>query len=114
MAYNRRTPKTHVNSNGYRVYNNTGILVHRHMAEIKLGRPLNPCEVVHHIDRNKQNNNPNNLYIFKNQQAHWNAHKQDAKKYGTEYSFMGKKKKNCLGENGRSMSECLKPGILEK
>ena len=51
-----RAPKTHVNSSGYRVYNNTGILVHRHMAEIKLGRPLNPCEVVHHIDRNSKTN----------------------------------------------------------
>ncbi len=90
-AYSR-TPKTHVNQNGYRVYNNTGTLVHRHMAEVKLGRPLKPGEIVHHIDRNKQNNSPSNLYIFPNQQAHWNAHKQDAKNYGSEYSFKGKNK----------------------
>lgn len=86
-----RTPKTHVNKNGYRVYNNTGTLVHRHMAEVKLGRPLRPVEVVHHIDRNKQNNNPSNLHVFSSQQAHWNAHKQDAARYGSNYSFKGKK-----------------------
>ncbi len=86
-----RTPKTHVNHNGYRVYNNTGTLVHRHMAEVKLGRPLRPGEVVHHIDRNKQNNNPSNLHVFASQQAHWNAHKQDAARYGSDYSFKGKK-----------------------
>lgn len=88
-----RMPKTHVNNNGYRVYNDTDTLVHRHMAEIKLGRPLRPGEVVHHIDRNKQNNNPSNLHVFANQQSHWNAHKQDAVRYGTDYSFKGKSSK---------------------
>jgi len=86
-----KTPKTHVNNNGYRVYNDTGILVHRHMAAVKLGRPLRPEEIVHHKDRNKQNNNPSNLHVFPNQQAHWNAHKQDAARYGRTYSFKGKK-----------------------
>ena len=86
-----RTAKTYVNRNGYRTYKDSGILVHRHVAEVKLGRPLRPGEVVHHIDRNKQNNNPSNLHVFANQQAHWEAHKQDAARYGTDYSFKGKK-----------------------
>ena len=85
-----RASKTHVNNNGYRVYNATGTLVHRHMAEIKLGRPLRPGKVVHHIDRNKQNNTPSNLHVFANQHAHWEAHKQDAARYGMDFSFKGK------------------------
>lgn len=37
---------------------------HRVVAEEKLGRPLQPGEVVHHIDGNKQNNKPENLQIM--------------------------------------------------
>lgn len=34
------------------------------IAEQKLGRYLKDNEVVHHIDRNKKNNNPDNLMVF--------------------------------------------------
>ncbi len=89
-SYSRSTSKTYTNANGYRVYKDSGQLVHRHMAEIKLGRSLQSGEVVHHINRNKQDNRPSNLYVFHDQQAHWAAHKQDAKNYGKDYSFKGK------------------------
>ena len=48
---------------------------HRIVAEQILGRPLKKGEVVHHIDRNKRNNSPDNLMIFKNQSEHakWHA-----------------------------------------
>ncbi|MDR1696798.1 MAG: HNH endonuclease [Rickettsiales bacterium] len=88
----RTTAKTYTDSNGYRTYKDTGTLVHRHMAEIKLGRPLKPGEVVHHIDRNKQNNATNNLHVFANQKAHDTAHKIDANRFGASYSYTGKKK----------------------
>ena len=37
---------------------------HRIVAEEILGRPLEPNEVVHHIDGNKRNNDPSNLMII--------------------------------------------------
>lgn len=48
---------------------------HRVIAELMLGRPLKKGEVVHHIDENRDNNDPNNLMIFESQAAHaaWHA-----------------------------------------
>lgn len=37
---------------------------HRLVVEEKLGRYLDPREVVHHIDGNRQNNYPDNLEVF--------------------------------------------------
>lgn len=52
---------------------------HRIVAERILGRPLKPGEVVHHIDRNKRNNNPENLMVFPSQTAHVLWHKEHDK-----------------------------------
>lgn len=38
--------------------------LHRLIAERKLGRSLKPNEVVHHIDGNKYNNDPDNLCVM--------------------------------------------------
>lgn len=45
------------------------------LAETKLGRPLKDGEVVHHIDKDKLNNDPNNLMIFASNSAHITYHK---------------------------------------
>ena len=43
---------------------------HRAVAEAMLGRPLQPGEVVHHIDGNKLNNDPMNLEVLPSQAEH--------------------------------------------
>lgn len=53
-----------------------GIHTHRIIAERSIGRKLLPGEVVHHIDGNKRNNNPNNLMVFSSQAEHAKFHKE--------------------------------------
>lgn len=49
------------------------ILLHRHVASVKLGRWLTPEEHVHHIDEDKLNNSPENLQVLSNKE-HYEAH----------------------------------------
>ena len=49
---------------------------HRIVAEQMLGRPLRKGEVVHHINRNKQDNRPENLMVFASQTEHAKWHKE--------------------------------------
>ena len=81
--------KTYIDERGYRRYKDSKRLVHRVVAEKKLGRRLYAQEVVHHIDRNKLNNHPENLYVFANQEAHDRVHKIDAERFGYDASYRG-------------------------
>lgn len=58
---------------------------HRLVAERKIGRPLKPGEVVHHIDHVRSNNDPNNLIIFASDEDHRRYHS-----YGeyNEYAYI--------------------------
>lgn len=49
---------------------------HRLVAEEKLGRRLEDGEIVHHIDENKQNNNPENLEVVRNAAEHFLHHRK--------------------------------------
>lgn len=49
---------------------------HRAVAEQILGRPLRMGEVVHHINRNKRDNRPENLMVFSSQAEHAKWHKE--------------------------------------
>jgi len=46
----------------------------RYVAEQYLKRPLNKEEVIHHIDENKSNDNPINLYLFASRGKHIGFH----------------------------------------
>jgi len=63
---------------------------HRLVMEKYLGRYLKSKEVVHHIDHNKQNNNIENLYLFKNDSEHQKYH-----------NFLGKLVYNELIKSGQ-------------
>ena len=68
--------KTYIDQKGYRRFINSDKPVHRYLAEKKLGRKLHPGEVVHHINRNKLDNSPDNLEVFKSQEEHDRIHKE--------------------------------------
>lgn len=74
--------KTYIDSKGYRRFSDSGELVHRWVAKDKVGGSLKKGAVVHHKDRNKLNNDPDNLWVFKNQKEHDKTHRKDKKKWG--------------------------------
>jgi len=46
------------------------VLLHRAVMEQAIGRFLYPCEQVHHIDRNRENNDITNLQLYATQRNH--------------------------------------------
>jgi len=69
--------KTYIDQYGYRRFADSGILVSRWVAAKILGRFLYPREVVHHRNRNKLDNRPSNLEVFRNQANHERCHRSD-------------------------------------
>jgi len=70
---------TFIDENGYKRFSDSGKLVHRWIAEKKLGRKLDPEEVVHHKNKNKLDNDPDNLEILSDQEEHEEIHEDDDK-----------------------------------
>lgn len=66
--------ETYIDKWGYSRYADSGKLVSRSVMEKKLGRKLDPEEVVHHKNRNKLDNRPENLTVFANQDEHQDEH----------------------------------------
>jgi hypothetical protein len=89
--------KAYSDKRGYMRFKDSDIPVHRWAAEKKLGRKLKGGEVVHHKDRNKANNSPSNLFVFRSQLEHDKAHKKDALRFGKDFSYSGRKKNSKKG-----------------
>jgi len=58
---------------------------HRLVMSLRIGRLLRPEERPHHVDGDKQNNDPGNLWLFPNQTAH--GHWHEIEKNGRELSL---------------------------
>jgi len=56
---------TYFDSKGYPRFKNSGIPVHRAVAENKIDRPLKSHEVVHHKDGDKSNYRMTNLAVLR-------------------------------------------------
>lgn len=61
---------------------------HRVVAEMMIGRPLRPGEVVHHINGDKHDNRPENLMVFSSQQEHAAYHAAHPEESGV---YLGKR-----------------------
>jgi hypothetical protein len=85
--------ETFIDKDGYRKFSDSGKLVHQWVAEKELGYKPGSGQVVHHKNRNKQDNSPENLAVLSSQKIHDKIHKKDAKKYGKKFSYKGKVKK---------------------
>jgi hypothetical protein len=66
----------------------------------ELARKLKAEEVVHHINRNKRDNRPENLFVCRNQSHHDLIHLRDAERYGWEVSMHGFNHRKRLREKG--------------
>ncbi len=73
---------TYLDKKGYRRFSDSGKSVHRWVASKKVGGNLYSNQRVHHINRNKSDNRPSNLWVFNSQKQHTSTHKKDKKRFG--------------------------------
>lgn len=85
---------------------NNFVKEHRLIVEKEIGRFLKPCEEIHHIDLNKQNNKLNNLIAFKTKSAHRIFELGKSMVLDSEIIFDGRKLKE--NKNGSTKRTSIK------
>jgi hypothetical protein len=78
FCYNcNKFAKTYKDERGYVRFKDSDMPLHRYIAARKLGRELRDGEIVHHINRKKDDNRTSNLWVFRNQDDHEDVHEED-------------------------------------
>ena len=74
--------KPYKDKSGYLRYKDSNKPHHVAVLEKLFGHKLSKGSVVHHKNRDKTDNRPSNLTVYKNQKAHDSAHRKDKKRFG--------------------------------
>jgi len=77
-----RRPSMYKDKKGYLRYRDSGKPRHIAVIERLFGHRLSKGSVVHHKNRDKTDNRPSNLWVFRSQKAHDRTHRRDKKRLG--------------------------------
>lgn len=99
----RRNGTGTIDPDGYEMHSrsNKMIFTHREIAAAILGRPLRKDEIVHHINENTSDNNPDNLEIT-TRAMHAKIHAPDKPQHRPENTDTHKRCPDCLNTLLRS------------
>lgn len=87
--------KIYTDKKGYPRFKDNGKLVHKAVAEKKVGGKIFPDRVVHHLDGDKTNFSRDNLVVMsRSEHSKLHYHEKKTNEIKSKFSFLNKKKKN--------------------